>query len=615
MLPPDNRQPLHEALRPPEGFVLDYAIGTTFSLDLLALLRAPLAFTQFEWEEADQKETLHPTVLLKALRDYANRMTLFCQAGHIHVPPAHRPLFTFLEGMVVQVNPPQGVFHPKVWALRFTKDDAVKYRLLVSSRNLTFDRCWDTLLVLEGGLTNRTNAIAANHPLGNFFEALPAMALQKSVGTEVRRQIKTFEYELRRTQFDWPEKVKKEHCEFLPLGLGETMPALDAYEKLLIVSPFVSETTLRSVCKQRPGKTCLISRPESLDALPAEVLQPFKKVWVLNPNAQPEPADADEALSNEISANGLSADLLNGLHAKLYIGETGAKVDVFTGSANATESGFQRNVEFMVKLEGRVQTWGIDTFLGKSNDDELTFGHLLQEYKIPDASTVQTPDVEEYLNRARHKLLPAGFEARVNKMPDAGVYGIILSWKKVADWPADVAVLCWPISLSGQVAKPLDMRASGEVHFEHLADASLTAFFAFELQAASGQSIRFVVQVPLQNAPQDRRERVLVNMLNDPEAFARFLALLLGDESAALAAMGIASSEGAASAVSHDWLAGGTLLEALLRALHRQPGQLDEVCAIVNDLRKVPGGERALPPGFDHIWESIWEARQRLKTP
>ena len=42
-----------------------------------------------------------------------------------------------------------GEFHSKVWLLRFgseQRDEPTRMRLLVLSRNLTFDRCWDVSL-------------------------------------------------------------------------------------------------------------------------------------------------------------------------------------------------------------------------------------------------------------------------------------------------------------------------------------------------------------------------------------------------------------------------------------------------------------------------------------
>ena len=45
MFEPGQRRLLHDTLRPPEGYGFDCAVGTTFTLDLLALLSVPLAFT------------------------------------------------------------------------------------------------------------------------------------------------------------------------------------------------------------------------------------------------------------------------------------------------------------------------------------------------------------------------------------------------------------------------------------------------------------------------------------------------------------------------------------------------------------------------------------------
>jgi hypothetical protein len=179
VLAPADRRLLLDALAPPAGYELDQAIGTTYTLDLLALLRVPLAATTLPWSEGDGEPVSNPFALLSALRRHADRISLFCHAGAIKVPPRQQPLFTFLEGCVNQVLPPRGgTFHPKLWLLRFTEQggSAVAYRLLVLSRNLTFDRCWDIALVLDGRRIDRKRAFALNHPLGDLVAALPAMA-------------------------------------------------------------------------------------------------------------------------------------------------------------------------------------------------------------------------------------------------------------------------------------------------------------------------------------------------------------------------------------------------------------------------------------------------------
>ena len=151
MLDPYDRRHLLDVLRPPESYSLDFAIGTTFSLDLLALMTAPLGFTFFEAET--ENGSPDPLALIESLRRYAGRISIFCQKGRIYIPREYeQPLYTYLEGSVFQARPPLegSVFHPKVWAMRYiSQDRPIAYRFLCLSRNLTYDRSWDTSLVLD----------------------------------------------------------------------------------------------------------------------------------------------------------------------------------------------------------------------------------------------------------------------------------------------------------------------------------------------------------------------------------------------------------------------------------------------------------------------------------
>ena len=102
MLEPKNRLRLLEQFRPPDGFKLDYAIGTTFSLDLHSLLLAPLSMVLFECEEKDEA-LKDPTAILEALRLLTNKISIFCNRGRIIVPKSDSYLFSFLEPMVIEV--------------------------------------------------------------------------------------------------------------------------------------------------------------------------------------------------------------------------------------------------------------------------------------------------------------------------------------------------------------------------------------------------------------------------------------------------------------------------------------------------------------------------------
>ena len=185
---------LLELLRPPAGCKLDVAVGTTYSLDLISALMLPLSFAFFDWEHEDGELVADPLALLEALRRYGDRFTIFCQSGQIRLPSKYPPLVTFLEPCIYDVVAPDedGVFHPKVWALRFIAEDGViRYRVLCLSRNLTFDRCWDTVVALDGELTDRSNAIAVKSSSGRSdsgaARSRPAPAAASSVVRGWRR--------------------------------------------------------------------------------------------------------------------------------------------------------------------------------------------------------------------------------------------------------------------------------------------------------------------------------------------------------------------------------------------------------------------------------------------
>ena len=93
----------------------------------------------------------------------------------------HIPLLAFLEDAVHPVTPPKrgGRVSSEAVASALharAPRTPVWYRLLVLSRNLTFDRSWDVALILDGELLDRQRRSSPNRPLAEFFAALPAMA-------------------------------------------------------------------------------------------------------------------------------------------------------------------------------------------------------------------------------------------------------------------------------------------------------------------------------------------------------------------------------------------------------------------------------------------------------
>ena len=121
MLAPDERTLYTEALVPPPGLQLDFAVAATYSLDLTTLLSVPLQLVLHSTE--DHHELFQdPVTLYEALQRASSKVQVFVQRGAIHAPPNDHLLFALLEDMMVEVEAPNGgVFHPKMWVLRFAR--------------------------------------------------------------------------------------------------------------------------------------------------------------------------------------------------------------------------------------------------------------------------------------------------------------------------------------------------------------------------------------------------------------------------------------------------------------------------------------------------------------
>jgi hypothetical protein len=611
MLEPHDRRLLLDALRPPEGYTFDEGIGTTFSLDLLALLMAPLGFTMLELQDSKPGEIgeADALLLLKTLRQYADRLTIFCQAGRIAVPRGQGRLLASLEQSVVEVAPPTrgSVFHPKVWALRYTAEDApVAYRLLVLSRNLTFDRSWDTILVLDGVLRERTNAIAMNHPLGDFVGALSGMAV-RAADPRVKERVSQFERELRRVDFrdDLPPGVSE--IAFHPLGIEGHMrhPIRGRADRLLVISPFLSASQLDALSSGGEGDDILVSRADELAKLSRKDLDGFSQVFALSPAAV-------ETLEGETEGDTAHVPDV-GLHAKVYVADAGREARVWTGSANATRAGFERNVEFLVELVGRKGDLGIDALLAQ-RDGVVGLRDLLIPYEPAETAMVEDPDAvaaEHALDAARAAIAGVGWTATVTTVNSA--HDLVLAPSRDVALPPEVlAVHIHPIMLPESAAKPAD--SSLRIVFPGLTTTALTSFFAIEVTVkvnGTTATCRFVVNADLIGAPADRREALLRSLLRDRRQVIRFLLLLLADDDQIVhGEVGGGAAMGTSRGSAADSDGAEALLETLLRTLHRHPDRLDEVERLLRDLEATETPDEPLvPPGLRSVLTPILAAR------
>lgn len=590
MLPPDRREVLLDMLRPPPGYQLDAAVGTTFTLSLEAALVVPLAFASFRLSG-----TSDPVAVMEAVRSASDRVDVFCQAGQMTVPQQANGLFAFLEPMVHEVRRPRPghLFHPKVWFLRYTADDEPPWlRLLCMTRNLTDDASWDLAVRLDADEGNRT--YSGNRPLARFIESLPAMRTT-SLEPEREARIRALAASAHRAEWDHPEDVNE--IEFWPLGIANArLPNYDGYRHL-VVAPFVNDAGLARLIPNGSRDSTVVSRIEDLERLSPSTLEHIGSTMIVN-----SAADLDDPDAVQLS----DRDRLTGLHAKMVVVERSRLAHVFIGSANATDAAYDGNVEMLVELIGGASKLGVDRLLGTTDG----FGTLLEPY-APTGGADPDP-IDEALRVLRELLRQAAearFTARVARDGDRFAERITADAFAV---PAGVRVTVELVTLPGSAA----VIRHGESLDSTLGPLALDQVTPFVVVRATtkgptGEELQqgTVIRCELIDDPAGRLDEILARQVDTPEKFLRFLLLLLGiADPAALLGTGIGDA-------GASWAIAGTsngVFELLARAISDRPDVLDDLDRLIERLSATPTGAGVLPDGFDTLWKVVSEARTQV---
>ncbi len=621
MLDPNHRHLLTDILRAPDGYELTDAIVCTYSLDLMALASIPLLCLGHEsdlLEDGADKDVGRQLAGVECIRRGMRKFTVFCQAGAIHEPAKVRSSYIWLEQSVVEVTIPdrdqRGVFHPKLWLLRFSSTAlGVRYRVVVLSRNLTFDRSWDVVASLEGQLKKRDrNRIRSSVPLAEFVAALgediPAVH-EMSEGNRERRDL--FAQEISKVAFENPDGV--DTWDFWPLGLSSSK--LQAHQlvsaknspfrtwaeaarpgsgrQLLVVSPFLGKAALKALAElNRKVPVQLVSSEQVLDEYSycagesPQGLGP-RQVWAFQGH-QP-------------------SSQLSGLHAKLWVADDGRLGHVWLGSANATDAAFGRNVEFLLQLTGKKSLFGVNAVMrerAEKDGKERLFRDLVTLYSPPDELIEDASDQQKRQRELDYLLMDVvadGLSAAV--LPQADVFQMCL--RSVASTEMHAR----PITAVD--FKPLGSSTSGTVTFDGVELHNLTEFWAVRVSRDELVS-SCITRVPTEGMPdlKARSNAVLGQHMTSVDALAQYLGFLMANSTSSLQAQ-IRSTRRARGSRR---MAERTqpLLETLMHALVRQPQILDDIAALLSNLDE--GGRDWLTgPEIRQLWAAIHTAKLQIE--
>ena len=166
--PQKDRFVFRDILSVPYECEIEKVVATTYSLDITALISCmiPLAFS----DDVSSHIFKNKIATFTALRVLSKKLAVFCDLSQIKQMNVQKEFAVLLENLIVPVNLPQNEngdfpsFHPKMWLMQFRKKDGSHfYRLSVLSRNISYDKCYDTCFVLESSdshlKTRRTRPI------------------------------------------------------------------------------------------------------------------------------------------------------------------------------------------------------------------------------------------------------------------------------------------------------------------------------------------------------------------------------------------------------------------------------------------------------------------------
>ena len=600
MLNPDDRRLYTDALRPPPGFRFSEAVATTYSLDLETLLTIPLHLALFSAEQPLEELLRDGVALLEALRRTTDHVTVYGQAAYVHAPKHPHVLYGLLEPTVVEVTPQSdsGIFHPKLWLIRFDNPDtgSTRLRLLVLTRNITGSRCWDLALTLEGEPGKKE--VNDNQQLRNLIRRLPDLAT-RAVSASRTDQAESLAELALRTEWDLPEGYDRVRFHALGLdGAGEWLPGDNG--ELAVISPFVTNTAVKALLKTTKKPVALVSRPEELVGISAALLERFARVLILAEQAELEDGEETEPSPDPRLPS-------YGLHAKAYVTKRGWDTHLYVGSANATNPALINgtNVELVAELIGkRSKVGAVEDVI-----DGDGFGGLLVDYVPEDEPEEVDEEVEharEVLEAFRRRMIAMGLRLRYEELEEG--WRPILVPDDGVDWSGIREIKAWLVTRRKETAADVRSVFKGaQMSLEPALLQHVTSFVAFELVAElADERVSFVLSLEAEGMPVAERDAAIVrDVIRNRDGFLRYVMLLLAEAGEGTDMFGAGS--GAWSAFN-----GGRpesdlpLFENLTRAFCRQPERLESIRRLMEEIGE-DGDGNVVPPEFHDLWQ-VFEA-------
>jgi len=600
----NNRINFGEALIPEVGYELDFAVGTSYNLDLESVMFLPVALffgQDFKVEKSITNE------LLSALTKVPEKVLLFCQKGKIKAPVYYSEILAFWEKSIVQVHLDKydRSFHPKIWLIRYVNEQRkkeVKYKFICTSRNHTQSRDWDVAITLDGQIGNKIKK-PKNKPLSEFVQYLSQFS--PNIPADFLKEIDYINFDF--GDFD--------NILFHPIGTGRPMPLMDknfSSDQLLIMSPFLHEKTLEEYQKRSP-KIFVLSQQAELNKIKRATLKNINEVYQFNPILEEGFVSVESTTNDSENIIDDSADEYDtgqNLHAKLYITEKKESVSWFIGSANCTNPANEKNIEFLTEIRSQNgKLFSPQKVLSQllKKGEEANAGSLFERYNIENEiqRDVDCELLEYDLRKLIFELSSCKIQGSVRQNAEDS-FDLIYEFDNVAiSKSGNFQVFFQPLSAGLDKFQELSVNSSKSTYeFKGFEQHRLSPFLLFSIKNTDGlEHKNFVLEIDI-DLGADRNKVILKHILGNQEKLFKFLMFLLAkdqiepiltfeeEENA-----GLKNTKNATAPSLQQMF---PMYEKLLYAASRDPKGLASVVSIVESLyeEKDQCDQDLIPPAF-----------------
>lgn len=654
--PVNSRRHLLDMVRPPVGYKLEAAIGTTYSLELpvlLAVLIEMAGQSQDAMEDeatgdefatmgganpkdvADSetmtgsthgvKNTFEVSDLdlsgnglkgagqglssLIAVKKLQNRVKVFTHRSGIKSLRRINNVTTILDQFIEEVHVPgNAAFHPKVWLLAYKHKEKEKlfHRLICMSRNLSSAKQHEIGVILEESTTRRSGYILPElalflSKLSTSTEGHVAEMISRILNREVRFASPVDGW---KPAFFFQEPGKSDQLlKHLPEQAGKT----------LVVSPFVTKGMLDilddRLGKKKGGTLSLVSNANELRKLGLDSINVHgqKTTFLALDHASLAHLTQDDGM----------------LHAKLLLHESPAGKELIIGSANWTNSAWRgNNWEAIVKLTGPADDREIQV------DDLLN--HLINIGVAPFTPSNLT---EKEKDRIKAEKLASAWLAVIAGLKFNGEWrnkegGKIILHLKIEGGNTEVEGMTgtfrpFPHGSSRNIN---ELATTQEFEFELRGELARSKFLEFEIKIEIGTAQitkSCLMLMEIRETPQEREQRIdriIASYLSDPDKFwDALMHILVDDELSDKGGGGLPTStyRGSEYDVEMSMFPFTELhLELLLEACYDDEDKVRAINSVVDGAKAAPDKERYPEwkkiESFITLWNLIVEAREGI---